>query len=182
MVGPATIQRPHHGAAGPVRLGDDRFVRHFPPLIFDPNAIVAVLGFPIRIGESCAVGIRAARALAALEALEPWLERRASVAAVVARESGRGDQQRREQNPGVSASRFSAARICFNGTVELSIRLHFSVSFGTGRMNCQLSQTRLKQRSCQSPIRRSVGTIRDRRCPRRFAPRRRCRVGKLRRT
>ena len=47
------------------------------------------------------VGIRAARALPAREALEPWLERRAGIATIVTRESvtcesGRGDQQRRE--------------------------------------------------------------------------------------
>src|SRR5437016_2667920 len=36
MVGPATIDRPHHRAACSIRLGDNRFVRHVPPLIFDP--------------------------------------------------------------------------------------------------------------------------------------------------
>src|SRR5947209_11693043 len=103
MVGPAVVDRPHHGAAGPVRLGDNRFVRHVPPLVFDPNAIVAVTGFPIRIRKRRTVGIRTARALPALEALEPWLERRAGIATIVMRESvpcesGRGEQQRREQS------------------------------------------------------------------------------------
>src|SRR5450631_417209 len=91
MVRPATIDRPHHGAACPVRLGNDRLVWHVPPLIFDPNAVVTVPRYPVGIGEGRPVGIGAARALAALEAIEPWLEGRVSIASVITCECGRGD-------------------------------------------------------------------------------------------
>ena len=42
---------------------------------FEPNAVVAVLGFPIRVGDAFTIGHRAAESLAAGKMIEPRLER-----------------------------------------------------------------------------------------------------------
>src|SRR4030095_5724490 len=81
-VGP--LDRPDHGPAGPIWLGDESVVGDVDPLALEAHAIVTVLRFPIDIGDGRAVGIGAARPLAASQAIEPGFERRIGVTAVVA--------------------------------------------------------------------------------------------------
>src|ERR1700742_347704 len=83
--------RPDHGAAGAVRFGDHGIVGPVDPFSLEPDAVVTVPGFPIDVGDHGAVGNRAARSLPALEAVEPGLERRTGVAAVIAGHRTSGD-------------------------------------------------------------------------------------------
>jgi hypothetical protein len=76
--------RPNHGSSHSVRLGDDGIVRNVNPLIVEPYAVVAVAGFPIDIANRRAVGVGATGSLARSQLVEPGLQRRIGMAAVVA--------------------------------------------------------------------------------------------------
>src|SRR5262249_8947500 len=70
----ADVDRPDHRAAVLVWLPYDGVVRNLPPLALDEYAIVAVLGVPIDILESHAIGIGAAWAAIAAQTFEPGLQ------------------------------------------------------------------------------------------------------------
>src|SRR3954470_21949753 len=67
--------RPDHGSPCPVRLGDDGILGHFMPLAIDANAVVAAFRFPIDVADGAAVRVGTARSLAALQTVEPLLQR-----------------------------------------------------------------------------------------------------------
>src|SRR5439155_19858797 len=66
--------RPHHGAADAIWFGDDSLVRDVDPLAIQPDTIMSGRGFPIDIADRGAIGVRAARAFAASQAVEPSLQ------------------------------------------------------------------------------------------------------------
>lgn len=67
---------PYHRLAGAVRTMDDGLIRNVDPVAIDPDAVMTIPGFPVRINDGIAIGKAAARAVAALEAVKPFLERR----------------------------------------------------------------------------------------------------------
>src|ERR1700686_2866447 len=75
---------PDHRPARPVRLSNHCIIRDVDPFIVYAYAVMAALGFPIRVRKSETIRIRTARSLARPEAVKPWLERRQRIAAVVA--------------------------------------------------------------------------------------------------
>src|ERR1019366_1072782 len=76
------INRPNHRSTNLVRFSDHCLGGYIPPFVPDANAIVTILGLPIRVQHDIAVGIGATRALAARELFKPWLERRVGKASV----------------------------------------------------------------------------------------------------
>src|SRR6478609_6471042 len=70
------INRPNHRSTNLVRFSDQRLGGYIPPFVPDANAIVTFLALPIRVQHDTAVGIGAARTLAARKLFEPGLERR----------------------------------------------------------------------------------------------------------
>src|SRR5215216_3434640 len=78
------FDRPDHRPAGAVWLGDHGIIRYVDPFAFEAHAVVAVPGFPIDVGDGRTIGVGAARSLSASEAVEPWLERRSGVTAIIA--------------------------------------------------------------------------------------------------
>src|SRR6516165_5550718 len=79
----AVVKGPHNGRAETVGLGHNGGVRHDDPLSIDSHTIVPVLGVPVDVLHSGAVGKRAAQASSARETVEPRLERRIRESAVV---------------------------------------------------------------------------------------------------
>src|SRR5208282_1414681 len=76
---------PYHGRPKLVGLGHDRRVRHNNPLSVDPHTVAAAPGVPVDVLDADAVGKRTAQALSARQPVEPLLERRIGVLAVVTR-------------------------------------------------------------------------------------------------
>ena len=70
----AVPDRPDHGPADAVGLGDDGIVGNIDPFAIDAHPVMSVTGLPIDITDRGAVGIGAARPLPALEAFEPCLQ------------------------------------------------------------------------------------------------------------
>src|SRR3984957_4406037 len=68
----------------PARFGPACSIRGVDPLIVYAYAVMAALGFPIRVRQSTTIRIRTTRSLAGPEAVKPWLGRRKRIAAVVA--------------------------------------------------------------------------------------------------
>jgi hypothetical protein len=87
---------------------------------------VAVLRFPIDIGDDRAVGVGAAWPLPAFEAVEPWLERSVSVATIITgnRVSGEKDgrDQQRNGDPEEIHAAISATKI-FQGFYNENMRV-----------------------------------------------------------
>jgi len=99
------LDRPDHGATCPVGLGDDGIVRHHDPLTIEPNPIVPILGLPVGIGHRKSVGVRAAQAPAAAQAVEPGLERRVGVSTIVPRHDQPGWKQGNDEEQDQTAFR-----------------------------------------------------------------------------
>jgi len=76
---------PHHGRAVAIRLSHDRRVRNINPFAVEPHPIAAVLRIPVDVLDAHAVGKRTAQAFPARELIEPRMERRVGIAAVIAR-------------------------------------------------------------------------------------------------
>src|SRR5215472_3747918 len=87
---------PHNGRAETVGLGYNGVVRHDEPLSIDAHTIVPILGIPIDILHTEAVGKRTAQALSAREAVEPRLKRRICKSAVVSCDQLAWHQYRRQ--------------------------------------------------------------------------------------
>ena len=81
----AVLVWPHHSGAEFVRLRHHRRVGDDKPLSLNAHAIAAVLGVPVDVLDTDAVGKRTAQALAARELVEPGLQRRIGVTAVIMR-------------------------------------------------------------------------------------------------
>ena len=75
---------PDHRPTRPVRLCSHGIIRDVDPFIVYAYAVVATLGFPIRVQNSETICIRTAWSLAGSEAVKPWLEQRQRKAAAVA--------------------------------------------------------------------------------------------------
>src|ERR1700681_3236920 len=71
-----SLDGPDHRPARPVRLSNHCIIRDVDPLIVYSHAVMATLGFPIRVRQSKTIRIRTARSLAGPEAVIPRLERR----------------------------------------------------------------------------------------------------------
>src|ERR1700733_15296478 len=99
-----SLDGPDHRPARPVRLCNHGIIRDVDPFIVYAYAVMATLGFPIRVQNSETIRIRTARPLAGPEAVKPRLERRQRIAAVV---SGlhRTDECRRENTEGGAEDR-----------------------------------------------------------------------------
>ena len=63
-----SLDGPDHRPARPVRLCNHCIIRDVDPFIVEAYAVMAALGFPIRIRKSETIRIRTARSLARLEA------------------------------------------------------------------------------------------------------------------
>ena len=83
-----TFDRPNHRPAVTVRLRDDGILRDHYPIAVDANAIAAILRIPVRIRNGKTIGIRAAGPTATCQAVEPALQWRIGVPAVVAGRRG----------------------------------------------------------------------------------------------
>jgi len=81
----AVVIGPHNGRAETVGLGYNGVVRHDEPLAIDSHTVVPILGVPVDILHTDAVGKGAAQALSARKTVEPRLERRIRKSAVVTR-------------------------------------------------------------------------------------------------
>ena len=92
----AVVIGPHNGGAETVGLGYNGVVRHDEPLSIDSYTIVSILGVPVDILHTEAVGKRTAQALSARETVEPGLERRIRKSAVVTRDQLVWHQYRRQ--------------------------------------------------------------------------------------
>src|SRR3984893_10686040 len=105
-----SLDGPYHPPARPVRLCNHGFIRDVDPFIVYAYAVMATLGFPIRVQNSETIRIRTARPLAGPEAVKPRLERRQRIAAVV---SGlhRTDECRRENTEGGAEDRDLLAHV-----------------------------------------------------------------------
>src|SRR5580704_10580165 len=57
----AYVDRPHHRPTSPVRFLDHGVVRNIPPLVFNPDPIMSVLGFPIDIRQRSPISVGATR-------------------------------------------------------------------------------------------------------------------------
>ena len=79
----AVLVRPDYRWPKTVGLGYNGVVRHDEPLSIDSHTVVPILGFPVDILHTDAVGKGAAQALFAREKVEPRLERRIRKSAVV---------------------------------------------------------------------------------------------------
>src|ERR1700720_837435 len=79
-----SLDGPDHRPARPVRLCNHGIIRDVDPFIVYAYAVMATLGFPIRVQNSETIRIRTAWSLAGPEAVKPRLERRQRIAAVVA--------------------------------------------------------------------------------------------------
>src|ERR1700731_3033390 len=106
-----SLDGPDHRSARPVRLCNHRIIRDIDPFIVDAYAIMAALGFPIRVRNSETIRIRTAWSLAGSEAVKPWLERRQRIAAVVAG-LHRTDECRRENAQGGAENSDLHAHVC----------------------------------------------------------------------
>src|SRR5215469_813832 len=82
----AVVIGPHNRRAETVGLGYNGVVRHDEPLSIDAHTIVPILGIPVDILHTEAVGKRTAQALSARETVEPGLERRIHKSAIVTRD------------------------------------------------------------------------------------------------
>src|ERR1700722_12346741 len=71
-----SLDGPDHRPAHPVRLCNHCIIRNVDPFIVYAYAVMATLGFPIRVRKSETIRIRTARSLARPEAVKPRLERR----------------------------------------------------------------------------------------------------------
>ena len=81
----AVLIRPDYRWPKTVGLGYNGVVRHDELLSIDPYTIVSILGVPVDILHTEAVGKRTAQALSARETIEPRLERRIRKSAIVTR-------------------------------------------------------------------------------------------------
>src|SRR3984957_7077490 len=79
-----SLDGPDHRPTRPVRLCNHGIIRDVDPFIVYAYAVMATLGFPIRVRNNEAIRIRTAWSLAGPEAVKPWLERRQRITAVVA--------------------------------------------------------------------------------------------------
>jgi hypothetical protein len=79
-----SLDGPDHRPARPVRLCNHGIIREVDRFIVYAYAVMATLGFPIRVQNSETIRIRTAPSLAGPEAVKPWPERRQRIAAVVA--------------------------------------------------------------------------------------------------
>src|ERR1700733_14592633 len=79
-----SLDGPDHRPARPVRLCNHGIIRDVDPFIVYAYAVMATLGFPIRVRNNETIRIRTARSLAGPEAVKPWLERRQRIATIVA--------------------------------------------------------------------------------------------------
>jgi len=84
------------GRAETVGLSYNGVARHDEPLSIDSHTIVSILGVPVDILHTEAVGKRTAQALSARETVEPGLERRIRKSAVVTRDQLVWHQYRRQ--------------------------------------------------------------------------------------
>src|SRR5262245_10344370 len=100
---------PYHGPAGAIWFSDHGIVGDVDPLAPEPYAVVAVLRFPIDIGDDRAVGVGAAWPPPAFEAVEPWLERRVSVATVITGNRVSGEKDGRDQQRNGDSEEIHAA-------------------------------------------------------------------------
>src|ERR1700722_6264493 len=71
-----SLDGPDPRPARPVRLCNHSIIRYVDPFIVYAYAVMAPLGFPIRVRKSETIRIRTARSLARPEAVKPRLERR----------------------------------------------------------------------------------------------------------
>src|SRR6266700_1557320 len=79
------FDRPDHRPTGTVRLRDNGIIGDHDPFALEADAVMTILGFPVRIRDGKTVCVRATKSLAALERIEPWFQRGQGVAAVVTR-------------------------------------------------------------------------------------------------
>jgi len=85
---------PDHRPSGEVGLLDESAIWHEHPFVVYANAILSVIGFPIRFGDNVGVRIRTALSEFALQTLELRFERRSRIAPVISRKyRGRQQQQ-----------------------------------------------------------------------------------------
>jgi hypothetical protein len=127
---PGRKQRTHigHTMVRPARFGSviTASSGDVDPLAPESYAVMAALRLPIDIGDDRAVGVGAAWPLPAFEAVEPWLERRVSVATVITgdRVSGEKDgrDQQRNDNPEEIHAAISATKI-FQGFYSENVRV-----------------------------------------------------------
>src|SRR5262249_48904401 len=91
----AVVIRPHNGRAETVGLSHNGVVGHYKPLSLNADTIVALPCVPIDVLHADAVGKSAAQPFSAPKAVEPFLQRRTSVAAVVPCEQLAWQQYRR---------------------------------------------------------------------------------------
>ena len=82
------FDRPDHRSTSAIGLRDNGIIRDHNPFALDPDTVMAFLGFPIGIRDGKTVRIRATQSIAALQRIEPWLQRRPGVPAVVASATG----------------------------------------------------------------------------------------------
>ena len=68
----------------PTRFGNHGIIGNVDPLLIDADAVMAVLGFSVRIRKCKTIGISTARPLTGPEAVKPWLEWRLHIATIVA--------------------------------------------------------------------------------------------------
>src|SRR6202035_3469428 len=66
-----SLDGPDHRPARPVRLRNHGVIRDVDPFIVDAYAVMAALGFPIRIRQSETIRIRTARPLAGPDPVKP---------------------------------------------------------------------------------------------------------------
>ena len=64
---------PDHGPSGKIGLLDDSVIWHEHPFVVDANAILSVIGLPIRFGDDVGVGLLTALPEFALQTLKPGL-------------------------------------------------------------------------------------------------------------
>src|SRR5262245_55869654 len=86
---------PYHRASGAIGLGNDGVVGHLDPLALKPYAVVPLVRFPIGIGNDDTIGVRAARAEMAPQAVKPRLEGRVLITSVIATQSVLGAKHKR---------------------------------------------------------------------------------------
>jgi hypothetical protein len=74
--------RPDHRHLGSIGLGDNGIVGNIDPFVIDPNAIMAVMRFPVDIRNRHTIRVRTAAALFAGQLLKLVVQRRIGISAV----------------------------------------------------------------------------------------------------
>src|ERR1700736_6705959 len=127
-----SLDGPDHRPAHPVRLCNHRIIRDVDPFIVYAYAVMAVLGFPIRVRKSETIRIRTARSLARPEAVKPWLDRGQRRAAVVAGLHGT-DECRHENAEGGAEDRdlHTHVRRLIKTPIQITQVVHVSLIVST---------------------------------------------------